>query len=288
MTERVRLDVARAAASAAAACRAATTDDAALERGQLGERRESLRDDVRMRREAVVGQRFPVGKGQHRQLAAEKEPEFRVQPIERPRGLRDEQQRAGGGARRFRERKAAALRRAGPSGSTGRRRSGRGGQNGIGIPAKSQTDGQSQSNTRPARTSRPWGRRAGELTRPPGAVERSAGADHRVDHVVVLEEHAERGIVPARDRRLADGRMFARRAPKRDSTDCIVKPRAGRSTAVSRTAMLSSTERSPPTASGAAQATKAATQRGDFHGAASTGDGGQYSIAISTRTIAYK
>src|SRR5882672_3238642 len=57
-------------------------DDAALERGQFVEDREALRNDVGMRREAVVGQGLPVGESENGEVATREESELRLQSIQ--------------------------------------------------------------------------------------------------------------------------------------------------------------------------------------------------------------
>ena len=64
-----------------------------LQARQFGERREPLGNDVRMRREQVVGQHFPVGQHVDRCDAAEEERELGAQLVELARIARDDQVR---------------------------------------------------------------------------------------------------------------------------------------------------------------------------------------------------
>ena len=54
---------------------------------QLEERPQPLRDDVRMRREEIVRQHFPVGERKQRQALTREEAQLRRQPIELPGGI---------------------------------------------------------------------------------------------------------------------------------------------------------------------------------------------------------
>jgi hypothetical protein len=59
--------------------------------------------------------------------------------------------------------------------------------------------------------------------------------NHRVDDTVVLEEHREAVVIPARDRRLADRPWRSCGAPNFVSTECMVMPRPGRAMSDART-----------------------------------------------------
>ncbi len=98
--QRMRVDVARRR-QALQQGRERDDDDTAREAGQFIERSQALRNDVGVRRKAVVGERFPVGEGQHGTRSAEKEVQLRLHPVEGARGFRDQQERPGGAAHGF-------------------------------------------------------------------------------------------------------------------------------------------------------------------------------------------
>ena len=84
--------------------------DAARERRYPGERAQPLRDDVRVRREAVVGQRLVVGEREHRQGVGHEELELGLEPLELRSVLRENSKRTpgSGGGLGERERKRRA------------------------------------------------------------------------------------------------------------------------------------------------------------------------------------
>src|SRR5687768_10957167 len=84
--------------------------DAVREQRYPGERAQPLRDDVRVRREAVVGQRLVVGECEHRQVVRYEELELGLEPLELRGILRENSKRTfgsdGGLGERQRQRRA--------------------------------------------------------------------------------------------------------------------------------------------------------------------------------------
>ncbi len=80
-------------------------DEASVPRaGQLEQGQQPLRNDVRVRGEQVIGQDLPIRKGQQRQSLTRKEAQLRGEPLELPRGVRDDHIEALVGSSRLGER----------------------------------------------------------------------------------------------------------------------------------------------------------------------------------------
>ena len=172
-----------------------------FEARQFRERGQAFGDDVRVRREQVVGQHFPVGQHMDRPRAAEEEREFGAQLVEFARVARDDELRAGVGFDRFGQRQAArraielvpALARfwapeaVGGAGSASRKRGS--------LP-------DARSRIWPANRLGGTGNPGGETAR---VIDRLARDDDRVDDLVVLEHDHEVRVEPLGDRRCLAG-----------------------------------------------------------------------------------
>ena len=178
--------------------RAATRrdDDALLEFRQRRERAQPLRDDVRVRRERIVGQGLAIRERPDTVRPRGEKAQFREVLVRLAAAARDDDERGRRG-RRLREevRGAAAIQLAPAEAFACRGQSDRGGTR-LSHEASCRQNSPFRAN--------PAGSGAQDTCA--GRPARSAGGraphEDRVQHAVILEIHGELRVVPARDRRI--------------------------------------------------------------------------------------